>query len=513
MTERFVRCLCLAGLFYLGPWVDLAKGAFFYLFRGNPVEQVLAPVIVGHLAMAALLFLLAPVALRLPRLLLILPGTCLFLWSIHEMLDHSFDFWVRVLFVSPVTLGAVALLLLASLYCGWRHGEKVLRFYSALLLIAGFPLAILVFNSFYQVTRVSSERFRDRPPLPFEPQGKPAPMRIIWVIFDEMSYTMLRDLPNFARLRQESFNATNAQAPGEHTKLSLPALTTGSEVVEANPLGPDDLVLKSPDGSERRWSQLPNIFNDARQWFSSQGIAAKIGVAGWYNPYGRIFGHRLQEYYVTGYSSPDGAPEVPMSPGFASLTYNLWEGRLRSLAALFRIPGIDPDGQLRRRRAENFDYLRAHSLRMAADAQFGLLLIHLPIPHPPAVSTDGSRLASNLALTDHMLGDLYKAADLSRTVLIVSSDHPMRHFLWRLFREHFHNDEMDFIGAHQDKRIPFFVRLPGAAGSHEYTKPLATIYTRALINGVLRGELADYSALAAWFDQTTASRPGPPTSP
>ena len=70
----------------------------------------------------------------------------------------------------------------------------------------------------------------------------PGAVRVVWVIFDELSQAIAfqnrpkgLELPNFDRLRKQSFYATAGEAPGRSTMVSMPALITGLPVLASQP--------------------------------------------------------------------------------------------------------------------------------------------------------------------------------------------------------------------------------------------------------------------------------------
>jgi hypothetical protein len=51
-----------------------------------------------------------------------------------------------------------------------------------------------------------------------------------------------------------------------------------------------------------------------------------------------------------------------------------------------------------------------------------------------------------------------------------------------------------------DHRVPFVIKPPGRNGPVTYAPAINTLLTHDLILAILRGEVADQSALAGWLD-------------
>ena len=143
-----------------------------------------------------------------------------------------------------------------------------------------------------------------------------------------------------------------------------------------------------------------------------------------------------------------------------------------------------------RKAAQNHAAFREHALRLVADDDYGLVLIHWPIPHPPffhdrrtGLDTAANRgpvgYVDNLALTDRMLGEMLDVLDSSaigaRTSVIVTSDH-----WWRASRS---------LDGVLDERVPFIARLAGERSPVRWPDRFETVRTSELIVEVLEGRV------------------------
>ena len=152
----------------------------------------------------------------------------------------------------------------------------------------------------------------------------------------------------------------------------------------------------------------------------------------------------------------------------------------------------------------------------AADPSLDFVLIHLDVPHDPAIyDRHSGRIdltlhrrdwyLDNLALADRALGELRRSMEAAgtwdSTVLLVSSDHH-----WRAAAE---------FGVRPDPRVPFVLRFPGEPGGLSYQGPVQTVVSGALLLEVLRGRVRSAREAAQWLDSQTqrasevAGGPGP----
>jgi hypothetical protein len=342
------------------------------------------------------------------------------------------------------------------------------------------------------------------------PLSSPPPgTRVVWIIFDELSQTIAFGnrpaglaLPNLDRLKAESFYAAAAEAPANRTEVSLPSLILGEEVVETHPDKPDDLrvKLRSRAGTAS-WKSLPNVFDTARE------LGFNTALVGWFHPYGRVLNRSLTKcYWVAGWLAPGVEEPSELRP----LANGMWDRagiQLVSMPIAGHLPGVRPDKYNVREKLERFAYLSLRAREIVSDPQIGLLLIHLPIPHPPAIydrdrclSTSEKRsYLDNVALVDHELGILRNAMEAAglwdRTAVVVSADHGWRTYLWRGTTLWTAEDE---AASHQDvMRVPFLLKLPGKTSGLLYSKPFNTVITRQLISGILKGEIIDAAAVAS----------------
>ena len=174
-------------------------------------------------------------------------------------------------------------------------------------------------------------------------------------------------LPEFDRVQKVSLSAHKAYPPGYGTLISMPALISGRRLSSVN-LDDCNLILTLDDtGVKTNWSDLPSVFSQARQ------LGVNSALVGWFLPYDRVLGGSLS--YCSWYIR--NPPLWNLSNGddlrclAAQQQELLWPGFFNAARWKLFIDAC---------KASLKDGLAA-----IADPSFGLILLHLPPPHDPAV--------------------------------------------------------------------------------------------------------------------------------
>ncbi len=374
-------------------------------------------------------------------------------------------------------IGGLALLLTYALL-RWRRKILAAAEFVVLCMIAFLPIAMVE-----AVWAISHQ-----PPLPV--LAKPFPVdpakpRVVWIIFDEMDWRYVYStrrpsdlhMTNFDRLRQEAFDAEKTSQAGLKTILAIPSLITGNQVLGGFEQGKDHLFIQAgSDSVDLR--DTPTIFSDARQ----RGINA--GVLGWYLPYCRLFAPALTQCYWESLDTEVRSFDPDLRISLAS--------QLRGLSPL----------EKRQRHEKRYEQMMRQAVQMAADPSLGLVLLHLPVPHGPAIydrktgeltslSIRPNWYLDNLALADRALGDIRSAMEAAglwdRSTVLVSSDHSLRWY--------------SMINESTDPRIPFLLKMRGQHAGETYTAHINALLSHDLVLAILNGELSEPSQLGAWFDR------------
>jgi arylsulfatase A-like enzyme len=346
------------------------------------------------------------------------------------------------------------------------------------------------------------------------------------MVFDEFDFRIAFQnrpetvkLPELDRLANQSLFATNAYPPAGETLLSMPSLITGKLISEAHRAGPQDLMIKFGDDAETvSWRTQPNIFSRAR----AEGFST--AVFGWYHPYCRILGDSLNRCDWQG-GIPAAQAQVDLSgrgslpQGWHNLGWHMWT---HATKAAYTIPSvtflfpqrIDVGDLERRKQVLDLGSIYQNTEQAATDPTVDVILAHWTIPHPPnvydrakdevSVAKDHSYL-DNLKLVDRTLGDLRAAMERKgvwdNTVVLVTSDHWWRE-VWRKHKTWTPEDEAVY-GDSSDRRIPFILKMPGSASTQRvaFDAPFNTVLTQDLLLAILRGEVSDANAAAAWLEK------------
>jgi len=511
MGRRFLIALSLSNLMFLRIWKELLNGKLAY-YSKVPPNGLMGGLMLNILLLAALFWMAAEVAERSRTP--ILRALVRWIFFVVALLTASFNKLAVIFEARMGTLGLVlfALLALAVLAVFTRMRDRIAHALAVLLLIAS-PFVLVTFAQgawlLYQVN--ATMNFADLPPAPMLP-AKSGP-RVVWLVFDEMDQKqtfIARDpsvqLPEFDRMRAESFYAENAHPPARATELSLPALLTGKLVSKATPLGSDELILEfGEDKTPHRFSREPNILSATH----AQGM--NIGLTGWFHPYCRIGGiavelsrcHWQDGGILLGEIRRDASIPTSMLDELLDIPTVTWELR--------HVPGFISAGE-RERGEELHDYqeLAPLAIQNAADPALGLVVLHMPVPHPHGIydrktgqfSTSEARgYLDNLALADRTLGEVRAAMEKSGvwkdSIVIASADHWWRSDFWST---HFGWSPDDARAlAPVDHRIPFLVRFPDA-NAKSYTPQFNTVLTHDLVLAIFNGEVKDANAAAAWLD-------------
>jgi hypothetical protein len=395
-------------------------------------------------------------------------------------------------------------LVLSILVVFWQRFDP--RWVTSALLVG---LAFLAINLGTVAVRIFQfqSAFKDRP---LKASGSSeVSRRVVWIILDEFDYRLAfaarpssLSLPELDQLRSQSIYASNSfPPPGRETAIALPALISGQELSGINPYSPNHLqVLPVGQNHLEEWDAKGTIFSDA-------ALAGKpAAIVGFFNPYCRLIPDLTS--CSTGFESNEIVEQAIRKNGFPGVV-SAMEERIRAF----------PE-QIRRSHMEIYKNALAHALVSVGDQHIALIMLHLPIPHPPGIydrttsqlSTSAkSSYLDNLALADRTLGEIRKAMERSnlwdKTTLIVSGDHGLRESLYRAAP--FWTEEDKSLGAGPiDYRVPFLIKVAGQQDPIQLDFSFNTVITRRLIHEFLNGKLSTGKDVAAWLEANRVP-PGP----
>jgi hypothetical protein len=341
-----------------------------------------------------------------------------------------------------------------------------------------------------------------RPNLPPDP---PSSNRIVWILFDELSYDQVFDhrqsdvhLPHFDQLRSQSVSFSDVQPAGYFTEVVIPSLFSGRELSGIRSSLQGDLYVR--EAGARRWKPFdPNatLFHDAQQ------LGWSTGIAGWFNPYCRILSNVLDSCYwesINPFSHRLSDQKSTLANAL-DLPSDLFFSHLR---------GPSP-GNLTVSDAHTQEYKNVihAATALMCDERIRFVFIHLPVPHPPGIydrrtgtyNVHGTYL-DNLVLSDQaldiLLDTLRKTASAPRTTLIVSSDHSWRVGMWRIDAA-WSKEEQHASGGNFDPRPVLLIHFPQQSTEESRHQPFAEIKTRALIDAMMQNGLQSQTDLNHWL--------------
>ena len=394
----------------------------------------------------------------------------------------------------------------------WRWHRQMVKG-AAILSLLLFPFAaFLILQNAWLIYKLQNQT-----PQPMLAQPSLTTKRVVWMIFDEMDYraafgnsSAAVPLPEFTRLQAQSLVASNAYPPADSTMLSLPAFITGRLTVRAKPIHSSELLLNFEDSEDYvEWSTHPNVFMKARE------VGANSGMVGWYHPYRRVIGHTLNRCTVS------DADELSLP---VSMVLNVNRAVERTWIRSYSMPLA---GRLaewsRQRHIESYKEILDEAKRLAIHPDLGLVLIHLPVPHPPGIynrqvsefeDLGQSSYFDNLALADRTLSEIRQAMEEAGlwedSVILVSSDHWWRPAIWQSL--HVWTEEDQHFApptGESDYRVPFLLKMPGQKTHIAYDTQFNTVHSQALLIEILQGRVRDVDGVKHWLDQKASTTENP----
>ncbi|MBI4893053.1 MAG: sulfatase-like hydrolase/transferase [Acidobacteria bacterium] len=507
MLRRTLVCVAFSFFCFSNTWVELAEGEIPYFANYAPLRSTLLPVIVLQAIIAALLLAAWQVLhRRTPRMVSIakvlfvlacLVPAGIFSVALLRLVPAGITGVVQSKLFWPVAIA----ILVPSVVAFARRPQRLFALVAAGLLWSWPALLVVIFRAgSATLLRYPSSAYADGPLAP-RLAAKPR-LRVVWIVFDELSQSLAFDhrpagvaLPNFDLLRQQSWYASAAHSPGPSTQESIPALLLGRPVSLAVPGGPASLLLTSPGQPERlQWQDGNNVFRRARS------LGVNSALVGWFHPYGRLLHRDLVACSWTAGWLLSGAEQSSFPQPLLDDVYHRIRCQMAVYPLVGHFPGYAPRSYQRQQTAERFQYLFDRAIEDVSDPGLGLVFLHLPVPHPPAIysRTAGAysirgpqNYLDSLALADRTLGLLRQAVHSAgldgQTAWIVSSDHGWRP-LWRGGPDWTPEEEAVFPRSDLTA-VPFFVKLPGPEQAATFDQTINTLGTAELALQILQGRV------------------------
>ena len=514
----------LANLCFLNVWAQLSDPASIDFFQKSPPAQFYIEITLANILLLGVMLFIAITLARalkgVPRMLAEFAYLGILLVPLNIVRTRFL--FLGLGFHSWRTL-AVAV---AAIPGGWalvRYRKTVIRLirHGLLILLPLLPVAYM--ESMVQRARmVGADEFTRTMAYPRLHPGVNKPIRVVWVIFDELDACMAFtrrspdvQLPELDRLQSQSTYATKAASPASNTIESVPSLFTGKIVEKSRIDNLDDLELLYREASDY------HLFSRATTAFSrAHALGLNTGIAGWYLPYCRLFP------FTSCYWEPIAGVFLRSDYArYLSFPQSMWFQLSEQLA---EVPGVHivhasvgreawtrlPKARRDSREHSILEYRRIHeeAVRELGDRGLDIVFLHWPTPHPlffydrktaDFTTKDGPNYFDALTLVDRTVGDirrtLEQARDWDDTALLVSGDHPLRSYFLRP-AGYWTPEEERSMGSQTCSYVPFILKMPGQQSGIAYDRPMNTVLSGDLLLEILTGAVPSGQAAVQWLD-------------
>lgn len=510
--------LSLANLCFIADWFRyLDFSTIYYFVKTTAYTNFFYAIIINVLTLAVMIFVIIRIIRRLGKssgrfaeicfvFILIGPFLSLFIGKINEIIYR----YMGEQNVLKISIGIILLSTVIFLIIKYHVLYSKIGLNVVLIL---FPFIFFTFSfSLWQLIKTDPAIFTDKPNANLIKPSEPGP-RVCLIVFDEAGQGLMFDkrpesvsLPEFDRFKKQAIYMSNAMPPGKSTILSMPSIITGKILSKATPASPDEMLLTIKDSGETvGWSHMPNIFSRARE------LGINTALVGWYHPYGRVLNNSLVNcFWMPG----DQYRNVSIIEFMYEQERNLLDAylsliNLRLPSYLYRTEEI----MQQKERKNTYSILMDEAKKTVSNPDFRLILIHLPVPHPPGFydrdknefSSEGNSYLDNLALADNSLRELRvsmeKAGVWEGTNVIITSDHWWRAYFWRT-RYFWSDEDENLYKAGLDYRVPLLIKLNGQKETINYEKEINTVLVHDLIISLLNNQLVRPDDVVNWIDKT-----------
>lgn len=369
--------------------------------------------------------------------------------------------------------------------------------------------AAFAFSAFWIVPRLlyialAQQPAMFNPPLDaFPPAHDELHRRVVWILFDELSYDQSFEhvgpdvaLPHLSNFRSRSISFSNLQPIGYYTELIIPSLFLGKRIDRVRSTVDGELSYDA--GSRHLWKKYDP---DMTLFAIAQRRGWNAGIVGWYNPYCRILGPVLNTCFwqpVDIFPTEEyGASEEKSALANAAALPQWYLRR-------FNRGATAADEHIREYRE-----VMKRALVLIDDTRVRFVFLHLPLPHPPGIydrrrhklRSAGTYL-DNLVLADDMFGTILRQIDMTssakQTTVIVSSDHSWRVPLWRDTAE-WTSEEERASGGRFDPRPVLLIHFPGQTSGKEVANSVSELLEYDLVAAMLRDQIVKPEDIIAYL--------------
>jgi len=327
--------------------------------------------------------------------------------------------------------------------------------------------------------------------------------RIVWILFDELSYDQTFDhreagirLANFDKLRAGSVSFSNLKPIGYETNRIIPSLFIGNSF--KNFRSTVDGRLSYWDESQHRWMDYDS---SATLFGLAQRNGWSTGADGWFNPYCGILAPYLNACYR------DTGTFLPTEELGASEDKSIWVNAA-AVPNQFLLAFTQAKATLTDEHIQTYWAVMAHTRALIENPRLRFVFLHLPVPHPPGiydrhrhVVRSGGNYLDNLVLADDTLGTLIDEIDSApsagQTTVIVTSDHSWRIPLWTP-AEGWSEEEQRVSGGRFDTRPVLLVHFPGEMSGQDVQTPMTEMIEHDVMAEMLSGGIHNREDLTAF---------------
>jgi hypothetical protein len=502
------------------PWyLDFLSPSNIRMFHhGLPVTNLIGGLLVDLLVVAILAFAFLVTIRHLPAPAQRAAQTLFAAFMLWRMADVGIRAWITTSSSSnlryeflwdSVRKPAILLVLLASCLLAYFRPLIAQPAVAAVRLV----IAAFAFSAVWivpQLVRIALIHPLDENSaslsLPAAASGGPN-KRIIWILFDELSYDQTFDhpafgveLPNFDRLRSESVSFNHLSPIGLSTDRIIPSLFLGRRINQIQSTVDSNLSYK--DESRNLWVPYdPN----ATLFALAQKNGWTAGIAGWYNPYCRMLASVLNACSW----EPEDINPLPIEQRGASEDKTVL-ANAATLWSAFPVKAGQQTAMASSGHILGYRNVMARSGALIQNDPVRFIFLHFPLPHPPGmydrrhrVLRPGGTYLDNLVLADETLGKLEQEIDATpsagQTTLIVSSDHSWRISMWA--HSSWSAEEERASGGHFDDRPVLLIHFPGQTSNTEVTSATSELLEHDIIAGMLEGKIGNPEDLMAFLAQ------------
>lgn len=340
-----------------------------------------------------------------------------------------------------------------------------------------------------------------------------AQKRIVWILFDELSYNYVfdhpprgMDFPNFRNLGSRSTSFTQITPVGFSTDRIVPSLLTGKEIHDIMSNSQGMLFYVDP-----ALHSLQALDPNQTLFGLAHANGWSPGIVGWYNPYCRIFRSVLTACWW----GPGAQARILAEAMGASETRSPLANAAVLVPAFLFEPTANRSQAIRPQRHANFLESMARAHHLLQDQSVHFIFLHMSVPHPPGFYDrkthkfcECGNYLDNLALADDTLAalmhDIDQTPEKDQTTVIVSSDHSWRVPLWRS-SDDWTPEEENLTQGRFDDRPVFLVHFPGQTSSSQVASPTSELLEHDIVAAMLQDKLQTPADLQAFMQSRSST--------